>query len=382
MNILALTAYAPVLRRHGGAVLMYHQIKILASRHSVRVISFIESEEEREMLRPLEEFCESVIAIRRIPDYRSHWLSLDPFLAREFSAPEMYQAVESEFRKKRVDVLLCEYLQMAQFNHPPVFTVLTLPEILSANAYDAFLQATEPKSKLTLFYRWMQMLRFETSMSRRADCVIMMTEHDAEYLRSYLPDQDIRAIPIGIDPDEFTPLPEDAGEHLEMVFVGNFRHTPNVQAAEFLIDEIAPRFPAIQVTIAGSYVPDTLPARAPANVAFPGYIPDIRTLYRRPNTVAIAPLFSGTGQRVKLLEAFSMACPVVTTTVGAFGFPLRNTIDGFVADTAEEFAAALRELFSSEDLRRRVGQNAREMIIRGFTWAQIGEELLQIVSRR
>lgn len=381
MNILALTAYAPVLRRHGGAVLMYHQIKIVAARHSVRVISFIENDEEREMLRPLEDFCESVVAIRRIPDYRPHWLSLRPFLAREFSAPEMYQAVETEFRKKQVDVLMCEYLQMAQFHHPRVFTVLTLPEVLSANAYDAFLQAEEPKVKLKLFYRWMQMLGFETSMSRKADCVITMTDHDAEYLRSYLPDRDIRAIPIGVDADEFMPLPEEPGRKPEMVFVGNFRHTPNVEAAEFLIEQIAPRFPGIQMTIAGAYVPETLAARAPANVVFPGYIPDIRALYQRPNTIAVAPLFSGTGQRVKLLEAFSMASPVVTTTVGAYGFPLRNGIDGFVADTAEEFTEALRELFSSEDLRRRVGQNARDMIIRGFTWAEIGEELLQIVSR-
>src|SRR5438105_7072933 len=100
MNILVLTAYARVLQRHGGAVLMFHNIRILAQEHSVRVISFIENDEEREMLRPLDDICDSVIAVRRIPDFRPHWLSISPFLLREFSTTGMSNAVESEFRRR------------------------------------------------------------------------------------------------------------------------------------------------------------------------------------------------------------------------------------------------------------------------------------------
>jgi hypothetical protein len=96
MNILFLTAYPPVLHMHGGGVLMFHNIRILAEKHSVRVISFVESDEEREMLHSLDGICESVTAVRRVPDFRPHWLSLLPFLVREFSTPEMYQAVEKE----------------------------------------------------------------------------------------------------------------------------------------------------------------------------------------------------------------------------------------------------------------------------------------------
>ncbi len=59
MNILVLTAYAPVLHMHGGGVRMFHNIRILAAHYAVRVITFIEGEEEHEMLRPLQEMCES-----------------------------------------------------------------------------------------------------------------------------------------------------------------------------------------------------------------------------------------------------------------------------------------------------------------------------------
>jgi glycosyltransferase involved in cell wall biosynthesis len=380
VNILFLTAYAPVLHQHGGGVRMFHNIKILAEHHSVRLISFIESDEEREMLRPLENMCESVLAVRRVPDFRPHWLSVQPFLAREFSTREMYLAVDSEFRRKRVDTLQCEYLQMAQFRRPNVFTVLTLHEMLSANAYEAFLRATDAAVKFKLFYRWMQMLRYETWMSQKVDRVVTMTKPDADYLRSYLPDVDIRNIPIGIDPHEFTPALEEPSRSLEILFVGNFRHSPNVDAAEFLIEKIAPRFPAVQFMIPGSHVPDSFKTRATANVAFPGYIPDTRVLYRRPNTIVVAPLFSGTGQRVKLLEAFSMACPVLTTSIGAMGFPLRDGIEALVADNVEDFTAALRRLIASDDLRRRMGESARQMILRDFCWIRLGEQFLHLVE--
>ena len=378
MNILLLTAYPPVLHMHGGGVRMYHNIRILAETHSVRVISFIENESERERLRSLDGVCESVVAVRRVPDFRPHWLSLAPFLVREFSTPEMYAAVDAAIRNKRVDVLQCEYLQMAQFHRPDIFSVLTIHETLSANAYEAFQHERDPLIRFKLFYRWMQMLRYEVLMTRRFDRVVTMTEHDAAYLRSYVSGGDIRAIPIGADPSEFEPLPEENDRPLEVLFVGNFRHRPNVEAAEFLVREAAPYFRSLRFVLPGNDVPPQL-QREP-NLVFPGYIPETKLLYRRPNTIVAAPLFSGTGQRVKLLEAFSMACPVITTTVGALGFPVRHGEEALIADTPEEFRAALQQLVASEQLRRNLGNKARAMIQRHFDWRVVGPRMVEIVK--
>jgi glycosyltransferase involved in cell wall biosynthesis len=378
MNVLFVTAYPPVLHMHGGGVRMFHNIRILAEKHSVRVVTFIESEAERELLRSLERICESVTAVRRIPDFRPHWLSLHPFLVREFSTPEMYRAVESEFQKKKVDVLQCEYLQMAQFYRKGMLNVLTLHEALSGNAWEAFQREADPIEKLRNFYRWMATLHYEVSMCLKFDRIVTMTEDDAAYLRSYSRAANLRAIPIGVDPAEFTPHPEDLARPIEVLFVGNFRHQPNVEAAEFLVQRVAPHFPDIHFMICGSPVPVYL--RSAPNASFPGYVLDTRMLYLRPNTIVAAPLFSGTGQRVKLLEAFAMACPVITTSVGAKGFPVRNGIEAFIADTAEQFLTSLKQLVSSAELRTRLGLNGRRMIERDFSWNTIGQQLLAVVS--
>ena len=167
---------------------------------------------------------------------------------------------------------------------------------------------------------------------------------------------------------------------VEVLFVGNFRHAPNVEAADFLLKEIAPHFPDVRFVIAGSYVPDDLPAAA--NAVFPGYIADTRELLHPPNTIFIAPLFSGTGQRVKLLEAFAMSCPVITTGLGAQGFPISNGQQAIIAGTPSEFRASLAGLLSSPALRIRLGEEARKMIVQHFDWETLGPEFLALVEQK
>jgi polysaccharide biosynthesis protein PslH len=380
VNILILTAYPPVLQMHGGGVRMYHNIRILAQKHSVRVITFVENERERELVQNLNDgICESITAVQRVPDFRPHWLSLDPFLVRAFSTPEMEHAIEAAFRKKKVDVLQCEYLEMAQYRRRGVFSVLTIIETQSDNAYAAFRKEGDSIAKLQLFYRWMQVLRYEVMSTRRFDRVVALTEEDASYLRSYSPSLDIRAIPIGIDPEEFRPQePSQTNEAIKVLFVGNFRHTPNVEAAQFLATELAPHFPEVQFVLAGYEFPKDF--NAPGNVLYAGYVSDLRTLYRRPNTIFVAPLFSGTGQRVKLLEAFSMACPVIATTVAAFGCPVSDGREAMIANSPAEFRHALKQLVSSERLRTEIGLAGREMILKHLNWSQIEQRLLEAVT--
>lgn len=377
MNVLVVTAYPPVLHQHGGGVRMYHNIRILSEKHRVHVLSFVGSDEEQDMLESIRPICGSVRGIRRIPDFRPHWLSVTPFMVREFSTPEMHREVDGTLRANRIEVLQCEYLQMAQFRRDCVFSILTAHEALSKNAHKAFEGETDPVEKLRLFYHWMQILRYEVGQLRKFDRVVAMTRDDAAYFKSYAPDAKVRAIPIGIDAEEFRPAEETAGE-VSVLFVGNFLHTPNVEAVDFLVRHVAPRFPDVRFVIAGSAVKQGLSSAL--NVEYAGYVPEIRSLYRSLQTIVIAPLFSGTGQRVKLLEAFAMACPVVTTQVGAMGFPIQSGQEAFLAETPAEYERALRRLISDPELRRRVGQNARRMILDRFTWSRIGGELLDVVA--
>ena len=378
MNILVVTPYPPVLHLHGGGVRMFHNIRILSEKHSVRVISFVEDDHETELLKSVEPICESIAPVHRIADFGAHWFSLAPFTIREFGTPEMHKAVDDAIRTKPADIVQCEYLQMAQYKRRGVRSILTAHEAFSANAYRAFQHATEAVDKLRLFSRWMAMLNYEISMCNKFDRVVTMTKEDANYLRSYARRANIRDVPIGIDADYFNPSSGSSESPLEVLFIGNFRHTPNVEAATFLLDEVAPHFPKIEFVIAGSYLPDTL--QKSSNTVFPGYVADTRQLFHSRDTIFAAPLFSGTGQRVKLLEAFAMGSPVITTSVGAAGFPIVNGKQAIIADTPAEFRAAVATLASSSDLRTQIGRAGRQMIVDNFTWDRLGRQFLDVVE--
>jgi glycosyltransferase involved in cell wall biosynthesis len=379
MNILIVTPYPPVLHVHGGGVRMFHNIRLLAQKHTVHVFSFVEGEEEHRLLQSVEPICESVTAIERIPDFGAHWFSLAPFVIREFGTPAMHQAVDESLRTKKIDVIQCEYLQMAQYKRAGARSILTIHETYSSNAYRAFQNATDFSEKLRLFSRWMSMLNYEISMCNAFDRVITMTTDDAAYLRSYARRADIRAIPIGVDAEYFQPEPARSKEQpVQVVFVGNFRHTPNVEAAEFLLAELAPSFSNIEFIIAGSYIPPTI--QKTPNATFPGYVADTRQLFHWPDTIFVAPLFSGTGQRVKLLEAWAMGAAVVTTSLGAAGFPIKNGEHAIIADSPKEFRAAVQALAASAELRSHLGQNGRQMIVDQFTWDRIGPGFLELVE--
>src|SRR6476619_4308418 len=133
MNILVVTPYPPVLHVHGGGVRMFHNIRILAQKHNVRVLSFVENDEELELIKSAGPVCDSVTPIRRISDLSAHWFSLEPFMVREFGTPAMHQAVDEALHRYRIDLIQCEYLQMAQYKRKGVFSILTIHEIYSTN---------------------------------------------------------------------------------------------------------------------------------------------------------------------------------------------------------------------------------------------------------
>jgi glycosyltransferase involved in cell wall biosynthesis len=251
---------------------------------------------------------------------------------------------------------------------------------MSANAYRAFLDAREPVTKLQLFSRWMALLNYEVSMCNEFDRVVTMTKQDADYLRSYAHRADIRDIPIGIDADYFQPRSAPSTDRVEVLFIGNFRHTPNIEAAAFLLENVAPHFPDLRFIIAGPYLPDAI--RTNSSAAFLGYVPDTRQLFNSPSTIFAAPLFSGTGQRVKLLEAFAMACPVITTSLGAAGFPILTGEQAWIAETPLEFCRALRILAADKQERLRTGTQGRRMIVENFTWEGLSPQFWDLVHER
>jgi len=154
-------------------------------------------------------------------------------------------------------------------------------------------------------------------------------------------------------PDRHSPRDPSPGV---VLFVANLDYGPNADAAVVLVDRVLPALEArsdtpVRVELVGTFDPDG-PVGALAShgsVTLTGFVDDVSDHYARA-AVVVAPLSSGSGTRIKLLEAFARRVPVVTTSVGVAGLAVRHREHVLIGETPEELAAATAEVLGSPAL--------------------------------
>ncbi|MCX6636425.1 MAG: GNAT family N-acetyltransferase, partial [Acidobacteria bacterium] len=223
---------------------------------------------------------------------------------------------------------------------------------------------------------WWRWSRFERAAIGRFRRVVAMSEKDAVLLgrQKCLP----HVIPNGVDLDRFAPEPEQESQRL--LFIGSFRHFPNLTAYRFFAGEVWPRlrerFPDMTLTVVAG--PDGLRYLGGAGpqdqrIDLLEFVRDVRPLYVEASLVVVTTLESA-GTNLKVLEAMAMERAVVSTTTGCAGLGLAHGESVWIADTAAEFAEAVARLAGDAPLRRRLARAARAIAEGRFDWKRIGEE--------
>jgi glycosyltransferase involved in cell wall biosynthesis len=169
------------------------------------------------------------------------------------------------------------------------------------------------------------------------------------------------------------------------VFSGSMNWAPNIDGVSYFCEEILPlilaRKPDCRVAIVGRTPPPSITHLAEINpqVVVTGTVPDIRT-YLWGSQVCIVPLRIGGGTRLKIYEAMAARLPVVSTTVGAEGLPVSDGENILLADDPRQFAEACLKLLSDGANRRRLAEQAWELVAARFSWKQAAESFMQILE--
>ena len=159
-----------------------------------------------------------------------------------------------------------------------------------------------------------------------------------------------------------------------MIFVGFFKHPPNVQGIEFFLDEIWPSIlsviPDTTFTIIGRNPPSRLLSYSKkGQVTFLEYVEDLRP-YLAKHSIFVAPIITGAGLRGKILEAMAMGTAVVSTRLCIEGYPFQHNRELMIADDAKEFGQYVIELFKDDDKRRMLERNARLKVEQEYSSSQ------------
>ena len=374
-RVAVLSPYFPFPLAHGGAVRIFNLLREMACEFDVELFAFTDAVHSE--TAPLLEFCARVVLAEK-PRYREpRWSTVLPPEVHEFESPAMRQALAAERQSFGFELLQVEYTHLARYGGD----VLVEHDV----TFDLFGQIARRERTLAArwdSYRWMRFERRITAGYRR---VVVMSKKDMELLG---PRVRAEVIENGVDLERFQPQPEPEGQNL--LFIGSFRHFPNVTAYRFFTERAWPvlreKFPAMRVTVVAG--PDPLMYwRAFADSPEPPrderirlleFVADVRPLYAEANLVLV-PTTVSAGTNVKVLEAMAMRRAVVSTSSGCAGLGLLHSYSAWIADTPEAFAAGVATLISDPDRRHALAEAAYAHAARYFDWRAIGEKQRELL---
>jgi glycosyltransferase involved in cell wall biosynthesis len=203
-------------------------------------------------------------------------------------------------------------------------------------------------------------VRAERRAARHATVMCVFSHDDRLLLERLRVDAPVVVMPFAITiPSGVTASP--AGSTPTLAFVGSHHHPPNADALRFLVEQFMPRVwrerPDIELIVIGSD-PPSLVRDGDARIRAMGFVPDLAAVLRDVSVV-VAPLTTGRGMRVKVLEAMAHGKAVVATPLAVRGLPLDATAALTVADGLEQLAESVLRLLGDDEQRTELGKRAR-----------------------
>ena len=193
----------------------------------------------------------------------------------------------------------------------------------------------------------------------------------------------VEVVPNGVASDELLPA-DGPGEPGTLLFTGTLGHPPNAEGIRWFVEQawagIRAARPEARLLVVGRGPPrSVLDLGRRDGVDVVGPVADMAPFFARASVV-VAPLLSGGGTRLKILEALACGRAVVSTTRGCEGLDLANERELLVADGAEDFTAAALRLLDDSALRERLARAGREAVERRYDWRVLGDRLGEIVE--
>jgi GT2 family glycosyltransferase len=386
LRVLFLAPYPVEPPVHGGAVFMKEALKQLTTLTDIHLISFLDQERQRPAQESLQDLCRSTQFLVRDKHPERHPATMLPHAIREFADRDFAWAVHRTIYLQQIDVIQIEYTILAQYAGAYRCIPCTLFE------HDIFFQSLWRRMATGGFsweglLEYLRMLRYELRQVRQMARVQVCSNDNAKYLLQFAPeleariDTDLRAV-LDVRQYRFT---SQGRERDTILFVGNFLHSPNVEALQWFMREVfghvLQAHPVTHLIVVGNAPPPSLEdLKRHPNVQMTGFVPDVRDPFSR-NAVFVCPVLSGSGIRVKLLEAFASGIPTVSTTVGAEGITSTSGDVCELADSPVEFANSVVKLLKNPEYAETLARRARLLAEEKYDAPQAAKRLVDVYRK-
>ena len=382
----------------GGKIRTYQMLKELKKNHQITYLTLDDGSAEAEAFEKSSEYADETITIphrtaakfsmKFYSELAANLVSEQPYFMQKYVSKQMLEEVKKQARAENFDVVVCDFL-MPAVNMPEF---LKVPTVLFQHNVEAmiwqrhFEVQKNPLKKIYLKNQWRKSFDYERAVCRKFDFVVAVSEEDADAMRKNYGIENVAAVPTGVDTEFFQPNQAIEKDEFNLIFTGSMDWLPNEDAIRWFTEEVLPiikrKIPRVSLTIVGR---DPFPglielSKKDASIAVTGRVPDVRPFMEKAS-VYVVPIRIGGGTRLKIYEAMAMELPIISTTIGAEGLPVRDGDEILLRDTPEEFAAAVVKLLTDKEAAKKIGSQAAKTVREKFGWQKVSDDFAALCER-
>lgn len=384
MKILMLVPFLPNTETSGGQTRWYNLIKYMSTEHEITLFSLIKDDSERKFIEPLQNYCKKVEVFRRP---KSPWtlrnlfltaFSWYPLLVIRNLSPKEKKAIKEELASEKYDLIHAEtFYVMPHIPESPVPSIM-VEQTIEYQVYKHYVDHEVPMLLRPFFMIDVIKLKYwEQFFWKKATRAVAVSEDDKKIMQKLVPDMLVDVIPNGVDSAFYAEKKLKRDNPPKVLYgVSNFEWLQNQEAARVLIDEVWPKIKKQNIKtrlwIVGRIMPDWLKniAGKREDIEITENIPDARDAYRTAS-VMVAPIKSGGGTRLKVLEAMAAGLPIVSTSVGVASLGLTNGKNVVIADGPINMAKKTAELLKNPKKAEKIGRAGKEFVEKNYDWKAI-----------
>lgn len=392
MRILMLTPYLPYPPSSGGQVRTYNLLKYLSQKNKITLIALYKFDHERDYVQPLKQFCHQIYLCKRpekpwqLRNIGRALFSNKPFLIVRNYSKEAKQTAERLLKNEQFDVIHAETFYIMPHLPENKTPVVLVEQTIEYQVYQHFVKNL-PKLVQPLFHLdILKLIRWERYYWRKANVVAAVSEVDKQEIRKLEPLINPAIIPNGAGDEMLAiPLKRKNLKQPKLLFIGNFFWLQNVEAANYIIELIAPiiqkKLPRAQVIIAGQNAHNKLGKLKQKGLKVveisTNDIKTVKKMYQEA-TLFISPIYGPGGTRLKLLAAMAAGLPIISTRTGIQGLDLKANQDVLLADNVDEFVAQIKKILSKPAFYKKVQDNAFQLVREKYSWQKIAQALEKV----
>lgn len=384
MKILEITTRLPYPPTNGGKLVTFNIVKYLALRgHDITLICFGDKVKK---VPELEKYCKLIIIRKNIKTNVMGLLFnlyLDvPYGPSKYHSRIIGKKINNIIKRNNYEIIHLDHLHTAYYGLF-IKKKYDLPVILQEHNVENMIMKRyyqNQKNIFIKFYAYLQykkLYKYESKICEIFNRCFMLTKIDEKIIKDMNSNIKTSVVPAGVDTSYFYPI-KVREEEFSLISVASMDWLPNIEAINWFCKEVLPlikrKIQKIKLYIIGINPPNSIKSLANNNVIVTGFVEDVRE-YIAKGQVFIVPLKTGSGMRIKILNALAMAKAIVSTSIGCEGIEVTDGENIFIADSKEKFAEKIIYLLNNESERKRLGENGLKLVKKKYCWEKIVENI-------